>query len=44
VNFDEAIEGTVISICEVQQSLLGRFEAAIESLDNFYRQFYFKNA
>ena len=40
VNFDEAIEGTVISICEVQQSLLGRFEAAIESLDNFYRQFY----
>lgn len=40
VNFDEAIEGSVISICEVQQSLLGRFEAAIESLDNFYRQFY----
>lgn len=40
VNFDEAIEGTVISICEVQQSLLGRFEAAIESLDDFYRQFY----
>ncbi len=40
VNFDEAIKGTVISICEVQQSLLGRFEAAIESLDDFYRQFY----
>lgn len=40
VNFDEAIEGSVISICEVQQSLLGRFEASIESLDNFYRQFY----
>lgn len=40
VNFDEAIEGSVISICEVQKSLLGRFEAAIESLDNFYRQFY----
>lgn len=40
VNFDEAIEGSVISICEVQQSLLGRFEAAIESLDDFYRQFY----
>lgn len=40
VNFDETIEGSVISICEVQQSLLGRFEAAIESLDNFYRQFY----
>lgn len=40
VNFDEALEGSVISICEVQQSLLGRFEAAIESLDNFYRQFY----
>lgn len=40
VNFDEAIEGTVISICEVQQSLLGRFESAIESLDDFYRQFY----
>lgn len=40
VNFDEAIEGSVISICEVQQSLLGRFEAVIESLDNFYRQFY----
>lgn len=40
VNFDEAIEGSVISICEVQQSLLGRFEAAIDSLDNFYRQFY----
>lgn len=40
VNFDEAIEGSVISICEVQQSLLGRFEVAIESLDDFYRQFY----
>lgn len=40
VNFDEAIKGTVISICEVQQSLLGRFEAAIESLDDFYRQFH----
>lgn len=40
VNFDEAIGGSGISICEVQQSLLGRFEAAIESLDNFYRQFY----
>lgn len=40
VNFDEAIEGSFISICEVQQSLLGRFEVAIESLDDFYRQFY----
>lgn len=40
VNFNDFNEDSVVSIYEVQQNLLNRFEAAIEHLDNLYKQFY----
>lgn len=39
VNFDEPEENAVISIAEVQQSLLSRFEKAIEN-ETIYQSFY----
>ena len=40
VNFDEPVEGSVISIAEVQQSLLSRFELALNDKDELYTTFY----
>lgn len=40
VNFDEPIEGSVISIAEVQQSLLSRFELALNDKDEAFAAFY----
>lgn len=40
INFDEPIEGSVISIAEVQQSLLSRFELALDGKDNAFLAFY----
>lgn len=40
INFDEPVEGSVISIAEVQQSLLSRFELALNDKDETYTVFY----
>lgn len=40
VNFDEPIEGSVIAISEVQQSLLSRFERALYDNDETFNAFY----
>lgn len=40
VNFDEPQEGSVISIAEVQQNLLNRFETALNDKDETFRNFY----
>ena len=40
VNFNEPIEGSVISIAEVQQSLLSRFELALNDKDEAFAAFY----
>jgi hypothetical protein len=40
VNFDPPIEGKVISIAEIQQSLLSRFEKVLETTSDTYRRFY----
>ena len=40
INFDEPVEGHVISIAEVQQSLLSRFEHALNDKDDIYKVFY----
>lgn len=40
INFDEPVEGSVISIAEVQQSLLSRFELALNDQDEIYTVFY----
>lgn len=38
--YDVPVEGSVISISEVQQNLLNRFEAALNDKDNIYREFF----
>lgn len=40
VNFDDPIDGSVIPIAEVQQSLLSRFELALNDKDNAFVSFY----
>ena len=40
VGYDAAVEGSVISISEVQQSLLNRFEVALNDKDSIFRDFF----
>lgn len=40
VGYDEPVEGSVISISEVQQSLLDRFEVALNDKDDIYKEFF----
>lgn len=40
VGYDDPVEGSVISISEVQQSLLNRFEVALNDKDSIYRDFF----
>lgn len=40
VGFDDPVEGFVISISEVQQSLLNRFEVALNDKDSIFRDFF----
>ena len=40
VGYDAPVEGSVISILEVQQSLLNRFEVALNDKDSIFRDFF----
>lgn len=40
VNFDDPVDGSVVSISEVQQSLLRRFELALNDKDDVFATFY----
>lgn len=40
VGYDAPVEGSVISISEVQQSLLNRFEVALNDKDSIFRDFF----
>lgn len=42
IGYSEAIEGSVIPISEVQQSLLNRFEIALNDKDEIFRDFFEK--
>ena len=40
VGYDEPVEGSIISISEVQQSLLDRFEVALNDKDDIFKEFF----
>ena len=40
VGYDAPVEGSIISISEVQQSLLNRFEVALNDKDSIFRDFF----